>query len=152
MTGRLMPLLAGMMLPLAISCHPRPMMPRFQPHILLTLTLPPPPPLIYGWMLPAAPRRVPLPLALTRQFPSRDQDGAEMAAPIPAVDAPASDSTLPPSANSATDADAGAASPVAATRTRKGRGKHNHRAKDERKRQRHAAFLLTLRDNTEAGT
>ena len=30
-------------------------------HILLTLTLPPPPPLIYGWMLPTAPRGVPLP-------------------------------------------------------------------------------------------
>ena len=55
-------------------------------------------------------------------------------------------------ANSATDADAGAASPVTATRKRKGRRKHGRDAQDERKRQLRAALLLTLQDNTEAGT
>ena len=77
------------------------------------------------------------------------QDGAETVAPIPVADAPASDSKLPPSANSATDADAGAASPVAATRKRKGRRKFGRDAQDERKRQ---SYLLTLQDSTEAGT
>ena len=66
--------------------------------------------------------------------------------------APDGVSQLPPSANSVAGDGAVAAPPVAATRKRKGRGKHNNGAKDERKRQRHAAFLLTLRDNTEAGT
>ena len=71
---------------------------------------------------------------------------------IPGAAAPAGVSQLPPPANSITDGGAVAASPVTATRKRKGRGKHNNVAKDERKRQRRAAFLLTLQDSTEAGT
>ena len=67
-------------------------------------------------------------------------------------DAPDGVSQLPPSANSVADDGAVVAPPVAATRKRKARGAQYHTAQDERKRQRRAAFLLTLQDNTGAGT
>jgi len=67
-------------------------------------------------------------------------------------DAPDGVSQLPPTANSVAGGDAVAAPPVDATRKRKGRGTHSCVARDERKRQRRAALLLTLQDNTGAGT
>ena len=71
----------------------------------------------------------------------------------PGAAPPADVSQLPPPANSAADGGAVAASPVAATtRKRKVRGKSNSVARDERKRQRRAAFLLTLQDNAGADT
>ena len=66
--------------------------------------------------------------------------------------APEGVSQLPPSANSVAGDGTVAAPPVAATRKRKVRGSGNSVARDERKRQRRAAFLLTLQDNTTAGT
>ena len=71
------------------------------------------------------------------------------------------DAATPPSPDLWVDATGGttesAASAVAvgnapAARKRKGRSKQNHDAQDARKRQRRAAFLLTMQGNTEAGT
>ena len=96
---------------------------------------------------------LPLPEFITSFLLHIRQQAADGAVdPIPGAAAPAGVSQLPPPANSAADDGAVAASPVTATRKRKGRGKHSDVAKDERKRQRRAAFLLTLQDNTEAGT
>jgi len=88
------------------------------------------------------------PTGLDGTIPTGPNDDIHVANATDPVGAPQPE----PPANTDMDIGAVTTSSVTAARKRKGRGKGNHVAKDEQKRQRRAALLLTMQENTEADT